>query len=161
MKIKVFLSFITIISLSCNNKVKDTAQPSTNVDEAGIAKIAQNLIIGSFDDIWSDLDSEKIPQYHTDDFILLENGEVWNNDSIVNYQTKTKLRRNRPQRINRFEFLETKVTGNTVWMAYQNYAAFSQDQKVVGRAHWLESAVAVKTKEGWRLEMLHSTYVKE
>jgi hypothetical protein len=44
-------------------------------------------------------------------------------------------------------------------MAYHNYAEFVRADTLVAEAQWLESAVAVKTKEGWRLKMMHSTRV--
>ena len=47
--------------------------------------LIKNLVIESFDEIWSKLNSKNIDKYYTKDFLLLENGEVWNNDSITNY----------------------------------------------------------------------------
>ena len=37
----------------------------------------KELIIESFDEIWSKLNSKNIDKYYTKDFLLLENGEVW------------------------------------------------------------------------------------
>ena len=48
-------------------------------------KSFENLIRASFDDILSALDAKNIDKYYTKDFLLLENGEVWNNDSIAKY----------------------------------------------------------------------------
>jgi hypothetical protein len=45
------------------------------------------------------------------------------------------------------------------WAAYQNYANFSIDNKIVRKAHWLESATAILTEDGWKLEMLRSTRI--
>ncbi len=122
-------------------------------------ELVKKVIIGSFDDIWSNLDSIKIKKYHTDDFLLLEHGEVWTNATIKNYQKKALQASEIPKRINRFEFIEVKISGNTAWLAYHNYATFSIENKVVGNAHWLESATAIKTKSGWKLQMLHSTRI--
>ena len=47
--------------------------------------IAHGLIQGAFDDLWGGLDSTKILEYHTDDFSILEQGEVWDNQMIKNY----------------------------------------------------------------------------
>lgn len=122
-------------------------------------ELIKNLVIESFDDIWSGLDSEKIDKYYTKDFLLLENGEVWNNDSIAKYLDKAILRKPNPKRINSIEIIEIKIAGKMAWVAYHNYATFSIDDKITRKAHWLESATAVLTENGWRLEMLHSTRI--
>lgn len=121
----------------------------------------QNLIIGAFDDIWADLDTAKISKYHTQDFLLLEHGEVWNNDTIANYLKKVRLQEKIPTRINKIEFIDTKISENRAWVAYHNYATISIDGKVVADLHWLESATAVLTPNGWKLDMLHSTRIRK
>jgi len=123
--------------------------------------LVKNVIIESFDEIWSELNAENIDKFYTKDFLLLENGMVWNNDTIVNYITRAKLEKKIPTRINSFEFIEIKVSGKTAWIAYHNYATFSIDNNVLGNVHWLESATAILTEKGWKLNMLHSTRVNK
>ena len=123
-------------------------------------KLIKNLVMESFDEIWSKLNSKNIEQYYTKDFLLLENGEVWNNDTIANYLDKALLDKPNPTRINTIEIIDTKVTNKTAWVAYHNYATFSIDGKIVFKAHWLESATAILTDKGWKLDMLHSTRIK-
>ena len=117
----------------------------------------KNLIIGSFDEIWSELNSKNIDNYYTKDFLLLENGEVWNNDSISDYLDKAVLKKPIPNRVNTIEFIEVKVSEGMAWVAYKNQATFSLDNEIIRKIHWLESATAILTENGWRLEMLHST----
>lgn len=119
------------------------------------------LITGSFDDIWGGLDATKIKQYHTDDFIILEHGEVWTNQMIADYTERAKKQTPLQTRHNRFEFISIKIEGNRAWLAYHNYAHWTLDGKETGKMQWLESATAVKTKDGWRLDMLHSTRVNK
>ena len=121
----------------------------------------KNLVKDSFDELWSKLDSKHIDKYYTRDFLLLENGEVWNNDSIKNYLDNAKLRKPIPKRINRIEIIEIKIANNTAWVAYHNYATVYIDDKIVRNAHWLESATAILTENGWKLEMLHSTRIEK
>ena len=132
-------------------------QVSTETDKNRI----KNLVIESFDDIWSKLNSKNIEKYYTKDFLLLENGEVWTNDSIAKYLDKALLEKPNPTRINTIEIIEIKVVNKTAWVAYHNYATFSVDNKIVFKAHWLESATAILTDKGWKLEMLHSTPIKK
>lgn len=131
-------------------------QVSKETDET----LIKNLVIESFDEIWSKLDSKNIEKYYTKDFLLLENGEVWNNDSIANYLDNAILRKPNPIRINAIEIIDIRVANSTAWVAYHNYATFSKDNKIIRNAQWLESATAILTENGWKLEMLHSTRVK-
>ena len=117
----------------------------------------KNLIIGSFDEIWSELNSKNIDNYYTKDFLLLENGEVWNNDSISDYLDKAVLKKPIPNRVNTIEFIEVKVSEGMAWVAYKNQATFLLNNEIIRKIHWLESATAILTENGWRLEMLHST----
>lgn len=130
-------------------------QVSNETDKTRI----KNLIIESFDEIWSKLDVKNIDKYYTKDFLLLENGEVWNNDSIKNYLDNAILRKPNLKRMNTIEVIEIKIAKKMAWIAYQNYATFSSDNKIIRKAHWLESATAILTENGWKLEMLHSTRI--
>ena len=142
-----FMLFSTTISFG---------QASNDANKASI----KNLVLESFNEIWSKLNSKNIDKYYTTDFLLLENGEVWNNDSITNYLNYAVLLKSNPIRINTIEIIEIKVARKKAWIAYHNYATFSSDDKIVRKAHWLESATAILTQKGWKLEMLHSTRIK-
>jgi len=132
------------------------AQDSKKINKSQIA----NIITESFDQIWSDLNSKNIEKFYTKDFLLLENGEVWNNDFIANYLDHAIIQKPIPKRVNTIEIIKIKITDKTAWIAYKNAAIFSIDNKIVRRASWLESASAILTAEGWKLDMLHSTRTK-
>ncbi|NNT72365.1 DUF4440 domain-containing protein [Flavobacterium sp. IMCC34852] len=120
----------------------------------------KELIIKSFDEIWSELNSKNIDKYYTKDFLLLENGEVWNNDTIAKYLDKAVLKKPKPTRVNSIEIIDVKVSNGTAWIAYKNHAVFTVDNKIIRKAYWLESATAILTENSWKLDMLHSTRVK-
>ena len=132
------------------------SQIQTQSDEEQIQALVQSM----FDGLFSGFDSEKIPQYLTDDFILLEDGEIWDNQIIKNYLDGQKAKGNLPTRENRFEFLEIKIFGNRAWAAYKNWATIRRDGVILREAHWLESITAIKTDSGWKMEMMHSTPVR-
>lgn len=154
---KLFL-FLPFLWIACNTPVEQAVKEQPVLSQAEAENIAKGLIQGSFDDIWSAMDSAKIKKYHTDDFLICENGMVWNNDSIVSYQNNVKLKGAIPDRKNRFEFIEVKPSNEMIWMAYHNFATISENGAVVAKPTWLESAVAIKQNEEWKLQMLHSTY---
>lgn len=145
---------ITLIFMICFTTL--SFGQSTKNDKSKI----EQLIIESFDEIWSKLDSKNIDKYYTKDFLLLENGEVWTNDSIANYFKKAVLDKPIPKRVNSIEVIEIKILNKTAWIAYKNHAVFSIDDKTINKVSWLESATAILTKNGWKLEMLHSTRTK-
>ncbi|WP_026969287.1 nuclear transport factor 2 family protein [Algoriphagus terrigena] len=129
------------------------AQAQQTADEKEI----QQLIQGSFDTLFSTFDSDQMSKFYTADFILLEDGEVWDNQILLDYFTEAKQNPNPATRVNRFEFIKTTVSGDRGWVAYHNFATISRDGEVIREVRWLESATAVKTDAGWRLDMLHST----
>ena len=146
LSVLAFLFLVSIASFGQSKEGKDV-------------KAVKQLIQDVFDDVWSGLDSSKISQYHTEDFLLLEHGEVWTNETVANYTEKAKKRNVIPKRTNRFEYIEVRASKKTIWVAYHNYATFEVDGKETGKGQWLESALAVKTKDGWKLKLLHSTRV--
>lgn len=119
----------------------------------------QQLVIDTFQSLLSDYDSTQIETYLTSDFILLEHGEVWNNDTIQYYITKALQNENRATRTNRFEFIKMEKSGDMIWVAYDNWATWTKDGEVVNKMHWLESVVAIKEEEVWKLKMMHSTRI--
>jgi ketosteroid isomerase-like protein len=113
--------------------------------------------INTFFKAFSEGDFKYIKRTSTVDFLLLEQGMIWNLDTLQN-----KLAKPKPagySRKNRFEFFETRITGKRAWVGYHNYADF---ETAAGKRkiHWLESAVLVKEKNSWKLEMMHSTIVQ-
>jgi ketosteroid isomerase-like protein len=113
--------------------------------------------INTFFKAFSEGDFKYIKRTSTVDFLLLEQGMIWNLDTLQN-----KLAKPKPagySRKNRFEFFETRITGKRAWVGYHNYADF---ETAAGKRkiHWLESAVLIKEKKSWKLEMMHSTIVQ-
>lgn len=123
------------------------------------AAAVEQLVIDTFQSLLSDYDSTKMDNYVTSDFILLEHGEVWNNDTIRFYITKALQNENRATRTNRFEFIKMEKSGDMIWAAYKNWAVWTKNDSIVHKMHWLESVVAVKEEEIWKLKMMHSTRI--
>jgi ketosteroid isomerase-like protein len=130
---------------------------SQSADQLQVEQLIQN----SFDEIFSKYDATKLTDFYTEDFLLLEHGELWDMAFIRNYLAKAKTNTNPPTRTNRFEFIKTVVEGDRAWVAYHNYATISRNGQVLRELYWLESATAIRTERGWRLDMLHSTRVDQ
>jgi hypothetical protein len=103
------------------------------------------------------VNEDTLKYFSTTDFQLLEDGEVWTIDTLMNKMSPRK--NSNVKRINKFEFIQTEQSGNMAWVSYHNTAQFilGEKQQVV---RWLESAVLVKAKGRWKIQLLHSTKVK-
>lgn len=128
----------------------------------------KKIVENSFQEIWSNMEEPKISKYYTEDFILLEDGEIWNNDSVRVAIKDIKSRFESPEnkmhnfeRINKFEFIKSYSDANSGWIAYHNHADILMNGNSIAKIHWLETATFIKEKNGWRMNLLHSTPFKE
>ncbi len=151
-----YLPFFFLLVIACQAPAEDNSQQAITEAEKQIAK---DLIQGAFDDLWAGVDSTKISSYHTNDFIILENGEVWDNDRIKEYMSGQLAKEDRAKRTNKMEYISIDKYGESMQIAYKNFAEFHRADTLAGKAQWLESALAIKTEKGWRLKMMHSTWV--
>lgn len=143
---------IAITTISCETKAPEKPQQTDEEAIAAVEEVVQKL----FDEVWAGYDETAITKYQTDDFLLLEHGEVWNNDTIANWCINAKTRVNNTERINNFERIDARVNGDKLWLAYHNIGTFKRDTLTYNRG-WLESVVAVKQDSIWKLELMHST----
>ena len=98
-------------------------------------------------------DGKAMQETATEDFQLLEHGEDWTMQQLVDaVQPKGQ-----PYvRKNFFNQIRARQKGNMAWVSYWNKAEISREsgQRTVV---WLESAVMVKESERWQVQLLHST----
>ncbi len=165
MKFTFFLATV-LLFCSCQTGGKEDLppenKPALRESQADIDSV-KHLIEGSFQEIWSDLDTSRIRAYHTDDFILLEQGLVWNNDSIARYllDEQKRMEEGQYQRLNRFDYVKSVQRQNTIWVAYKNYGTWVKGSDTLGTAQWLESAIAIRENNGWKIQQLHSTRMEK
>jgi len=113
----------------------------------------QGVVIAFFEGL-SRLEDEAVSSEVTKDFQLLEDGAVWNLDTLLAHMAPMKSRD--IKRVNAFHFITTERQGDMAWLSYENTAHLSlQDKRQTVR--WLESAVMKKEGGRWKIRMLHST----
>ena len=120
-------------------------------------KLKIEAAVTSFFNGLSLIDADTLKHYSTADFHLLENGEIWTIDTLIN---KMALRKNIAfKRINNIDFIRIEQIGKTAWVSYKNTAdiTIGGNQQFV---KWLESAVLLKRKGRWRIQLLHATKLK-
>ena len=147
--IRYTLAFILLFSLT----IKSNAQSNTK------ESVLQAVVINLFDAI-SVLDVEKTRTYCTSDIMLLENGEIWNFDTLALRLTTVKNKATSFNRVNRLDFIETKIVGDIGWVTYFNEASIQMNGNN-RKVKWLESVVLKKEGKDWRISLLHSTVMKE
>ena len=102
----------------------------------------------------SAIDHPRLRAIATEDFQLLEDGDVWDIDKLVSVIQPSEFKR-----LNYFNLITTKVDGNMAWVSYWNQAKFLKGDDAFP-ASWLESAVLVRVNSKWRIQMLHSTRIE-
>jgi hypothetical protein len=102
----------------------------------------------------SAIDHVKMKSVVTNDFQLLEAGEDWRIDDLINVVKSSEYKRR-----NFFGVIKTKISGDMAWVSYWNKATFNNGQEESAVA-WLESAVMIKMGSEWKIQMLHSTRIK-
>src|SRR6476620_1360834 len=135
---------LLLVILFC--EVSSYSQQEKDSIEASVSRFFDGL---------SEINSDKLKAFATSDFVLLEDGQVWNMDTLV---TKMGTKNPNIKRVNKFEFIRTEQQGIMAWVSYHNTADFSMNEKQQ-TVKWLESAVLKKEGGRWKLKLLHSTRI--
>lgn len=99
-------------------------------------------------------DIDKHKSYCTGDYLLIENGEIWNMEmEAADYQKKAKrvLSRN-----DFFDFKYFKIMDNTAYAVYGLKSEITENGKLITR-HWNESTIFRKEDGAWKIALIHST----
>lgn len=147
MKKTIFILFsLLVIHITVEGQGHDTK------DQAAVKQAMTSLIDGV-----SNLDINAVKQNSTSDLLVVEDGKLWNIDTLA-----IKLVKPAPKfiRANHLSYVSVKVNGQTAWVCYHNLAHFKFADGKEFDINWLESAVLVNTKNRWLISLLHSTTIK-
>lgn len=98
-------------------------------------------------------DGKAMKKTATDDFQLLEHGEDWTMQRLIDaVQPKGKPY----ERLNFFNQIRARQVGDVAWVSYWNKAEIRREGQL-RTVVWLESAVMVRENERWKIQLLHST----
>ena len=103
-------------------------------------------------------DIQKHQQFCTDNYLLIEHGEMWDMGKEKEYY-KTNGHR-KIERKDNFNFRKLKVYGNTAYAVYNLQSAIKEDGKAKIKI-WNESVIFRKIKNDWKIELIHSTFIEE
>lgn len=113
-------------------------------------------VLTSYFDGIENRDFDKMKDVTTNDFVLFEDGKIWNNDSIIN-MLKAMPPFDATYKIDNFDINIDNENGN---MFYFNHldATLNDTTKLV--YDWIESATFKKIDGEWKMNFLHSTVRK-
>ena len=98
-------------------------------------------------------DGKAMQETSTEDFQLLEHGEDWTMQKLVDaVQPKGEPF----ERKNFFSQIRAREVGNVAWVSYWNKAEIRRESGL-RTVVWLESAVVVREDDRWKIQLLHST----
>ena len=117
------------------------------------------VVTGMFEGI-AELNTLKISKFTTKDFLLLENGAIWNMDTVALKMEQAKKRFSDFKRNNSFDFFRTEIIDQMAWVSFFNQADIVADG-MQRKVRWLESAVLIKEDGVWKIQLFHSTVLKE
>jgi ketosteroid isomerase-like protein len=137
--------FALSLVLSCSQK------QGTTVEAQKVEKALHDFFTAI-----SEYNYQGIKDVCTKDYQLLEDGLVWNADSLVNaikpMEGKVKI-------VYRLEEIRTKLEGDMAWMSYRNKAVLTSTDGEE-KLEWVESAIFEKQNYQWKMALLHSTRVR-
>lgn len=100
-------------------------------------------------------DGKAMQEQATEDFQLLEHGEDWSMQMLVD---AVQPKGDPYERKNFFKQIRARQEGNVAWISYWNKAEIRRSSGL-RTVVWLESAVIVKDGDRWKVQLLHSTRV--
>lgn len=122
----------------------------------GIGKTADHPALQPVKELFAAMsqhDGAAMMQTATDDFQLLEHGEVWTMQKLIDaVQPKGKPY----ERKNFFSQIHAREQGNVAWVSYWNKAEIQRDG-AMRTVVWLESVVLVQKDDRWKIQLMHST----
>lgn len=122
-------------------------------DDAAAVKQAVNDCYSVF---YVSLDKQKYRSLLTEDYLLLENGELLDVEGDIALMPTPD---SGYKRTDAFDFRSVKVHGDTAYAAYFLKSKITDKKNGTHNGEWLESAVLRRSGTGWRIALLHSTRI--
>jgi len=93
----------------------------------------------------------------TEDYLLIEDGEVWNMEKESDFYRKNASRT--IERKDHFDFKYIKIVGNIAYTVYNLKSDIIENRKLTQK-NWNESTIFRKVNGKWKIALIHSTPIK-
>ena len=100
-------------------------------------------------------DTALLKSFVTTNVRFYEYGEVWTIDTLIKKIVPYKFIPDF-KRSNHFTYVKTSIQKNSAWVTYYLRSVIMANGKEQ-TINWMETAVLVKEKKQWKIEVLHST----
>ena len=102
-------------------------------------------------------DINKHRGYCTDNYLLIENGEIWNMDNEADGYKKDAHRVF--DRKDYFDFKYIRIFENIAYAVY-NLKSDIVENGILTQKNWNESVIFRKIEDEWKIELIHSTPIE-
>ena len=102
------------------------------------------------------LDKKKYRSLVTEDYLLLENGELLDIEGDIALMPAPD---SGYKRTDAFDFRSVKVHGDIAYAVYFLRSKITDKKSGPRNREWLESAILRRAGKGWRMALLHSTRI--
>ncbi len=119
-----------------------------------------------FEEIYTQLDKEKLDNYFSEDALILENGVVYD---LKEFESKVDQMRNQFdeeaksgyefQRKNELEFIEFRKHEKSLWISLKNSASFTVGETTIAELNSLVSAFLIEKGGNWKIQMYHMSLI--
>lgn len=116
----------------------------------------QQTVIKLFDAL-SARDAKAVRSVCTADVRFNEYGEAWTIDTLI-HKAITKNTDPDFKRTNKLDFLNTTIKGEVAWTTYNLHSSIVSQEKNI-EVYWMETVVAVRDENKWKIKLLHSTKI--
>lgn len=103
----------------------------------------------------ANLDFEEHIKNCAEDYMLIENGEVWDIkkeiEILFNLKTNSKITRQ-----DQFDFKTIKIDGPYAYAVYELKSEITKNLNTK-KYNWTETAIFYKVSEKWKIKLIHST----
>ena len=123
---------------------------------AADAQAARQVIADYYDLFYRRLDERGYRALLTDDYLLLENGEIFDANGDIASIPKAG---DGYTRSDAFDFRTVRMLGDTAYVIYFLRSAVVEKTEAARNLEWLESAVLRRSGGRWKVALLHSTRV--
>jgi hypothetical protein len=144
--------FVAVAALLTSSACR-SSRPAVADDES-----IRQVIADYYDLYFTRLDKDKYRALLTRDYLLLENGEIFDADGDIAAMPKAE---DAYTRSDAFEFRSVQVHADMAFAVYFLRSTVTEKQQGTRYLEWLESAVLRRTENSWRIAVLHSTRISK
>lgn len=119
------------------------------------AAVLKQIVADYYRLFFVDVDKDKYRALLTDDYLLLEHGEIQDVEKDISFMPKPA---DEYRRTDAFDFKSLKIHGMTAYVVYFLRSDIRTKKDGATKREWLESMIFRRGNEGrWRIALLHST----